>query len=167
MTEPVLGFAVPPIVRTILVRSSPETAFRRFTADLGAWWPLRGFHVGTEPQSCALETRLGGRLFERAADGTETLWGRVVLWEPPHRLAFSWVIGLDEARAQRIEVSFAAEPGGTRVTLTHSGWEAFGDAAAAKRALYEGGWATVFGEAYRAYAETGQRPHDPAPATTE
>jgi hypothetical protein len=45
-------------------------------------------------------------VFERAADGRATAWGTVVVFEPPHRLAFSWMIGLSTDQAQLIERCF-------------------------------------------------------------
>jgi hypothetical protein len=38
------------------------------------------------------------------------------------------------------------EGDGTRVELVHSGWEAYGDDAAASRASYDTGWDIVLGK---------------------
>jgi uncharacterized protein YndB with AHSA1/START domain len=105
---------------------------------------LARVHTGPDPVDCAIEPRVGGRVFERAADGRETLWGTVLAYDPPHRLAFSWVVELSAGQEQLVEIRFTAEDSGTRVELTHSGWEKLGDAAASQRERYDRGWGTVF-----------------------
>jgi uncharacterized protein YndB with AHSA1/START domain len=154
-TSKVLPFAVPPVVKTVTVRCPPATAFRRFTEELGTWWPLATHHISDDPQLCALEGRIGGRLFERCKDGSEKVWGVVELWEPPHRLAFTWQVKLPPEQAQRIDVTFAPAPGGTRVELVHSGWERLGDAAATRRDSYDKGWVRVFEQCFADYANAG------------
>jgi uncharacterized protein YndB with AHSA1/START domain len=150
-------FAVPPVVKAVSVRAEQARAFALFVRDLARWWPLAQFHTGPDPVDCAIEPRVGGRVFERAADGRETSWGTVVAYEPPHRLAFSWIVGgLTVDQAQLIDVRFTPEAVGTRVELTHSGWEKLGDAAAAAalRERYNRGWATIVERCYGDYANT-------------
>lgn len=154
MNEATLPFAVPPVVKTVTVRCPPERAFHLFTADIAAWWPLQRVHVAPDPVACIFERRPGGRIFERAKDGTETEWGRVEVWEPPHRLAFSWVAKLTEAEAQRVEILFTPDAAGTRVHLTHSGWEKVGARGADMRERYNNGWVLVFDQSYAAYANS-------------
>jgi uncharacterized protein YndB with AHSA1/START domain len=150
----VAEFTVPPVVKTITVRADPERAFNAFTRDFGRWWPLASHHVGTAPAAidCVIEPRAGGRIFERDAAGQETVWATVLDYEPPHRLALSWFAGKTPDVAQLLELRFTAEGSGTRVELTHSGWEALGDTAQSTRDSYNGGWATVFEQCYGDYA---------------
>jgi uncharacterized protein YndB with AHSA1/START domain len=149
-------FIVPPVVKTVTVRVAPARAFDFFAGDLARWWPLAQFHTGPDPVDCAIEPRVGGRVFERAADGRETPWGTVVAYEPPHRLAFTWIIGLSAGQEQQIDIRFTPQEHGTRVEVTHSGWEKLGDAAkaAALRERYDGGWATLIERCYADYANT-------------
>ena len=81
-------FPVPPIIKTVTVRAAPVRAFALFADDFARWWPLARTHTGPDPVDCAIEPRVGGRVFERAADGRETPWGTVLAYDPPHRLAF-------------------------------------------------------------------------------
>jgi len=134
-------FTVPPVIKAVSVRAAPARAFEFFARDLARWWPLPQFHTGPDPVDCAIEPRVGGRVFERAADGRETAWGTVVAYEPPHRLSFSWIIGLSAELAQLIELRF-----------TQEGWEKLGDAAAALRERYDRGWATLIGRCFADYA---------------
>jgi uncharacterized protein YciI len=86
------------------------------------------------------------------------VWGTVTRWDPPEAVAFSWHPGYSADRASRVEVTFAAAGSGqTLVTLTHTGWEAFADPAAA-RAEYDQGWPFVL-ERYAGQVAGGQDQH--------
>jgi uncharacterized protein YndB with AHSA1/START domain len=147
-------FPVPPIVKAVTVRCTPALVFALFAEDFGRWWPLSRVHTGPDPVDCAIEPRVGGRVFERASDGRETPWGTVLAYDPPHRLAFSWVVQLSAEQAQLVDIRFTPEAEGTRVELTHSGWEKLGDAAASLRERYDRGWVTVFERHFADYANT-------------
>ena len=99
-------FPVPPVVKTVTVRAPPARAFAVFTDDFARWWPLAQFHTGPDPVGCTIEPQVGGRIFERAADGRETVWGTVLAYEPPHHLAFSWIVGLSAEQEQLVEIRF-------------------------------------------------------------
>jgi uncharacterized protein YndB with AHSA1/START domain len=147
-------FPVPPIIKTVTVRAAPARAFALFADDFARWWPLARTHTGPDPVDCAIEPRVGGRVFERAADGRETPWGTVLAYDPPHRLAFSWIVQLKAGQDQLVEIRFTAEERGTRVELTHSGWETLGDAATSLRERYERGWGTIFEHDFVEYANS-------------
>jgi uncharacterized protein YndB with AHSA1/START domain len=81
-----------------------------------------------------LEPRAGGSIYDRGIDGSECRWARVLAYEPPHRLLFSWDIGpqwqieTDPARTSEVEVRFIAEaPGRTRVEIEHRNLDRHGD----------------------------------------
>jgi uncharacterized protein YndB with AHSA1/START domain len=158
MAEQLEGTAVR---RSIEVAVPPERAFAVFTDGIGSWWPLDRYTIGSGPaETAVVEPREGGRWYERAADGTECDWGRVLAWEPPHRLVLSWEISADwqpsPGLASEVEVRFTGESGGarTRVELEHRGLEAFGDRAEEMHATFSSphGWGTLLG-AFAAGAE--------------
>jgi len=91
---------------------------------------------------------------ERSADGRETAWGTVLAYDPPHRLAFSWIVELPAGLEQMVEIRFTTENRGTRVELMHSGWEQLGDAAASLRERYIRGWGRVFERYFVDYANS-------------
>jgi hypothetical protein len=95
-----------------------------------------------------IEPRVGGRVFERARDGREYDWGTVLVWAPPERVRFTWRVGKAANSRQEVEVHFAPVEKGTRVTLTHSGFEV-----AEQRTNYDGGWDFVLG---RLVAQAGK-----------
>jgi uncharacterized protein YndB with AHSA1/START domain len=140
--------------RIVRVKGTPDHAFAVFTEAMSAWWPLQTHTIGAQPAAEAIiEPRTGGRWFERAADGSETDWGRVLVWEPPHRLVLSWQITPDwrhdPAIATEVEISFQAQDGDrTRVELEHRGLQTYGDQAEQMRATFassEGGWGHLLG----------------------
>ena len=135
MTDPApadLG-AVPTAVSTEVTVAIPiERAFRAFTVGFGAWWPP-DHHIGdAEMVDGVIEPHVGGRWFERGADGTECDWGRVLTWDPPHHVGLSWHLDgefryvPDPDRSSRVDVRFTTVEDGTRVELTHSGLDRHG-----------------------------------------
>src|SRR5262249_32277363 len=95
--------------------------------------------------SCHVEPRRGGRVFERGRDGREEEWGRVLLWDEPRRVAFTWHPGMPEETATEVDVSFRSLGEETLVELEHRLWERMGERGAFVRSLYEGegGWPGV------------------------
>lgn len=135
---------LPPIIRSISVAWDPKTAFRKFTADFGSWWPARTHSIGGERiHRVVFEDKLGGRIYEEHLDGRRFQWGEIILWEPPNRVKFTWHPARDPSTSQQVEVEFLAEGDGTRLKLTSSGWERWGRGANRARRGYSLGWAYV------------------------
>lgn len=120
------------VAKTVRVNAPLAVAFEVFIEH--RWWPVETHHVA-EPPGCEaiLEPFQGGRWYERAADGTETNWGTVLAWQPPHRLLLTWQVSPlwtyeeDPVRGSEIEVTFTEEGSGvTRVDLTHRRLERYG-----------------------------------------
>lgn len=138
-----------PVRKTVTVKKTPAEAFEIFTAKLASWWPLSQFSIyQAEAVTCAFEPRSGGDVYETSRSGERSVWGRILAWEPPDRFVMTWHPGRDADTAQEVEVRFAAVAGGTRVELTHRGWEKLGAEAAPTRESYDSGWETVFGERF-------------------
>lgn len=153
--------AVPAINGTVTVGVPVEQAFRVFTASFGTWWPA-DYHIGqAEMAEAILEPREGGRWYERGVDGSECEWGRVLAWEPPHRLVVTWQINgqwqydPDPAHASEIEVRFTEDaPGQTTVELEHRHLDRLADG----QAIYGmisggGGWSAILAQFAQAAAD--------------
>ena len=154
-SEPIV-FVVPPIVKQLTIAKPVDQVFRMFTAEIARWWPLKGYSVGREAAKfCAIEPRVGGRVFERLEQGAECDWGTVLVWDPPRTFACSWHPSHPEhpiETAQRVEVRFIAEsPALTRVELAHTGWEANAEGQKMRDA-YNGGWVQVFEVCFKNFA---------------
>jgi uncharacterized protein YndB with AHSA1/START domain len=139
--------AVVPIQKTILVATSAERAFQAFTEEMSTWWPLATHHIGkADATTVVIEAFEGGRWFERGVDGSECDWGRVRIWDPPHRLVLTWEISSDwrhdPSIQTEIEVRFSAEGASTRVDLEHRLLQYYGEQAGQMRGIFESenGW---------------------------
>jgi uncharacterized protein YndB with AHSA1/START domain/uncharacterized protein YciI len=146
--EPSVSSTVPPIRREVLVEADPETAFEVFTAQIGRWWPLAELSVYGAGATVAFDD---GQIIERSADGKSAVWGTVTRWEPAAAVAFTWHPGGTADQASQVELTFTAADTQTLVTVRHTGWHVFADAAAA-RAEYDHGWPMVLGR-YRDHAD--------------
>jgi uncharacterized protein YndB with AHSA1/START domain len=134
---------------SIFVDAPIEHAFSIFTEGIGTWWPPEHHILQAELAEMVFEPRQGGHIYDRGVDGSECRWARVLAYEPPTRVVFSWDISLrwqlesDPQRTSEVEVRFIAEnPHRTRVELEHrnldrhgDGWELMRDAVASP-----GGW---------------------------
>ncbi|HUP46532.1 MAG TPA: SRPBCC domain-containing protein [Thermoanaerobaculia bacterium] len=146
-----------PVEIAITVRGSVDDAFRTFTDGFGSWWPRKTHSVGREKTSVvALENHRGGEIYERTDDGTRHIWGRVVAWEPPHRIVFTWHPGRAEETAQEVEILFRYVGDVTEVRLCHRNWEVLGEDGERVRSSYLSGWQLVLGQSYREAAEGRQ-----------
>jgi uncharacterized protein YndB with AHSA1/START domain len=137
-------------VRTSIVVEAPlERAFRVFTEDFDSIKPREHNMLSVEIAETVFEAREGGRIYDRGVDGSECQWARVLAYEPPNRVVFSWDISprweieRDLEKTSEVEVRFISEaPERTRVELEHrnldrhgEGWEPERDAVGG-----EGGW---------------------------
>jgi uncharacterized protein YndB with AHSA1/START domain len=125
-------------VRHELVVEAPiERAFSVFTEDFDRIKPREHNMLGVDIAETVFEPRAGGHIYDRGVDGSECRWARVLAYEPPNRVVFSWDISpqwqieTDLEKASEVEVHFTAEtPERTRVELEHrnldrhgEGWE--------------------------------------------
>jgi len=133
-------------VRTSIVVEAPvDRAFSVFTEDFGSFKPREHNMLGVDIAETVFEPRVGGHLYDRGVDGSECRWARVLAYEPPNRVVFSWDISpqwrieTDLEKTSEVEVRFVSEaPERTRVDLEHrnlerhgEGWEAVRDGVAA------------------------------------
>ena len=106
------------------VACPPEHAFAVWTERIDTWWPRDHTVTGGDDVVVVLQDRVGGRIFERTADGAEHDWGEVTVWQPPERLAYRWHLRQDPADATEVDIRFvAAGDAATRVEIEHTGWE--------------------------------------------
>ena len=149
--------SLPPIIRTIEVPCSQARAFDIFVTGMPGWWPLDQrsmslmWNGGRAAAELNVEPRLGGRIVELSPDGDEYHWGTFTVYDPFDRLKLDFHMGLASDTASLVEVDFvelAADH--TRVVLTQSRWEAFGELARDMYNGYGSSWAMIFEQGYSA-----------------
>jgi uncharacterized protein YndB with AHSA1/START domain len=129
---------------SIVVDAPLERAFSVFTDGFGTFKPREHNMLEVEIAETVFETHVGGNIYDRGVDGSECRWARVLAYEPPNRVVFSWDISpqwqieTDPDKSSEVEVRFTAEaPDRTRVELEHRnldrhgpGWESARDGVA-------------------------------------
>ncbi len=119
-----------------------------------AWWP-HDHSVSAEPGLIVtFEPRRGGRIYERTPEGTEHDWGEILVWDPPHRLTYSWHIASDRSDATEVDITFTGDRETTTVTIVHRLWERLGANGPSMRERNRQGWATLTPHYERACTET-------------
>ena len=135
--------------RQIVVDAPIEHAFATFVERFGEFKPPEHNLLGAEITKTEFEPRVGGHIYDSAADGSECRWARVLVYEPPDRVVFSWDISPhwqledDPNHTSEVEIRFVAEaPDRTRIELEHRhldrhgpGWESLRGAIDS-----DGGW---------------------------
>jgi uncharacterized protein YndB with AHSA1/START domain len=142
-------------VRHDVVVSAPlDRAFRVFTEQFGDFKPREHNLLSVPIAETVFEPRVGGHIYDRGVDGSLCRWARIVAYEPPNRVVFTWDIGptwqieTDLTRTSEVEVRFAAESAErTRVELEHrhierhgAGWESVAAGVGG-----DGGWPLYLG----------------------
>ena len=148
--------------RQIVVEAPVDRAFAVFTERFGDFKPPEHNLLGAPIVETRFEPRVGGHIYDRAEDGSECRWARVLAYEPPDRVVFSWDISpqwqveTDPARTSEVEVRFIAEsPDRTRVELEHRNLDRHGEGWEEERKVVrsEGGWPLYmqrFGDLFKA-----------------
>ena len=135
--------------RQIVVDAPVERAFAVFTERFGDFKPKEHNLLSSPIAETVFEAKVGGHIYDRAEDGSECAWARILAFEPPDRVVFSWDISpawqveQNPDNASEVEVRFVAEtPQRTRVELEHRyldrhgpGWESVRDGV-----THEQGW---------------------------
>ena len=121
----------------LVVAAPLERAFTVFTQRFGDIKPPEHNLLTAPIAETVLEPRVGGHIVDRAVDGSECRWARILAYDPPNRIVFSWDISprwqleADPDLTSEVEVRFVADgPERTLVELEHrnldrhgTGWE--------------------------------------------
>jgi uncharacterized protein YndB with AHSA1/START domain len=151
---------------SVEVAASVQRAFEVFTEDIASWWDPDHHILQAELAGMVFEPRVGGHVYDLGVDGSECRWARVLAYDPPLRLVFSWDVSPgwqleeDPERTSEVEVRFVALGAErTRVELEHrhldrhgEGWEGMRDAVGSP-----GGWSAGM-SSLASRIEAGTRP---------
>jgi uncharacterized protein YndB with AHSA1/START domain len=151
-----------PNVRHHVVVSAPiERAFAVFTKQFGNFKPREHNLLAAPIAETIFEPQVGGHIYDRGIDGSVCRWARILAYEPPSRVVFTWYIGptwqleTDQSKTSEVEVRFTAESNDrTRVDLEHRhldrhgpGWQPIADGVDGDSGwpLYLGRYTRLFG----------------------
>ena len=145
---------------SIVIDAPAERAFDAFVHEMSSWWNPDHHILEGQLAEMVVEPRVGGHIYDRGTDGSECHWARVLVFEPPHRVVFSWDIGptweveTEPENTSEVEVRFVADgPHRTRVELEHRnldrhgpGWQSVADGVGDDRGwpLYLARYAALF-----------------------
>jgi uncharacterized protein YndB with AHSA1/START domain len=129
------------MVKSVVLPLAPVAAFELFTRKVGEWWPADRRH--TQDPKSEIFLLQDGRFYERARDGQEVELGRVRSWELPNRILLDFFIATGPEKPTEVEITFAAQEGGTRVTVTHRPKPDSEDLWAERAPRYERSWDVV------------------------
>ena len=150
-TDPTVSRVELTLVVRRTIGASPERVFDAWTRPerLRLWWGPRGVTC----TAAEVDLRVGGRyrIANRFSDG-RVVWisGQFECIEPPRLLVYSWHLGSDAERSERVTVAFSVCAAGTEVTVTH---ERIADTAS--RDGHEQGWIECLGGLQRYLDEGG------------
>ncbi len=152
-------------IRTdVVVDAAQERAFKLFTEQFDRIKPREHNMLGVDIAESVFEPHAGGRVYDRGVDGTECRWARVLVYEPPERIVFTWDISpywqieSDLSKASEVEIRFIAESEDrTRVELEHRHLDRHGEGWEGLRAGVEGdaGWPLYLARYAEQVAATG------------
>ncbi|MGW6282130.1 SRPBCC domain-containing protein [Kribbella sp. NPDC055071] len=149
--------SIEPVRQEVVVPVDPRRAFELYVNRPGRAHPADG--QSGDPLRIVYEPFAGGRWYEVDRSGREYEWGRVLTWDPPHRLTLAWMVGAatgewafdpDPAHASLAEITFEPIDGGTRVAVEHTGFERHGRGADSIRRGVSTGWAEDLHDLQRA-----------------
>jgi uncharacterized protein YndB with AHSA1/START domain len=147
-----------------MVPAPIERAFDVFVQRFGDFKPAEHNLLRSPIAETVFEARVGGHIIDRGEDGSECRWARILAYDPPERVVFSWDIGptwqleTEPENTSEVEVRFVADgPDRTRVELEHRnidrhgpGWDAVSDGIAG-----DGGWPLYLARYAELFAERG------------
>jgi hypothetical protein len=156
------------------VNASREHAFRIFTEGIATWWD-KDNHILVAPLAeMVFEPYVGGNIIDRGTDGSECRWARVLAYEEPARVCFSWDINVnwqietDSTRASEVEITFTElTPTRTRVVLTHRHLDRHGDGWEGMRDAVGSGWSLAGFAAATTWPFTDTEFGKPLPVVTD
>jgi len=152
-----------PIVKTIEVPCNQKMAFEVFIEQMDSWWPMGKFTVsamaGAPATSIRVDAKQGGDIVEVTSEGKEYYWGTIKIYDPFELLSLDFHIPTpheDRGEGTKVDIVFTVlEDERTKVELTQTGWEVFGDKERIEgiRGGYDFGWNLIFIEGFKSACE--------------
>jgi uncharacterized protein YndB with AHSA1/START domain len=129
------------IRKTVHVEVPVDSAFDSFTAGWHDWWPMETHSIANGEG--VIDWRVGGTASE-LVEGKRVDWADIVEYDPPHGFTMRWRVSAGQP-ATELRLRFEPDGSGTRVELTHAGWETYPDGGEEASSSYTSGWDIVLG----------------------
>jgi uncharacterized protein YndB with AHSA1/START domain len=122
------------IRRTLHLSNPAAEAFIVFAENMADWWPKEYTWSREVLEDIGIENKKGGLCYEIGPHNFRLDWGRVLEYEPPSKIRFTWQISPnrvpepDPSKASEVEISFIEEDEiKTRLEFEHSKFENHGN----------------------------------------
>ena len=132
------------VSKSIVVAVALEQAFTVWTGQINVWWPAAHSLSGDPATEVFIESKVGGRFYERASTGIEYDWGEVTVWQPPYRVALKWYLGSSQELPTQVNIQFVPlDRQQTRIQVEHRGPDLIGDLWWQRIDIFKGAWEKV------------------------
>jgi len=144
----------------LVVNLAKEKTFEAFVEQFSNWWPKAYTWSGSDLQTIQIEARVNGKCFETGPFDFRLDWGRVLLFKPSEKVAFTWQISPTRIpepnpdKASEVHIFFVAKGLSTVLKLEHNnfsnhgeGWKEYFEAMQSEQ-----GWAFIL-QQFKAYCE--------------
>lgn len=142
-------FRLVKIEQEMRINAPREKVFRALTSELGAWWPHR-FKPDSEVYC---ETHVGGTSGERFANGGGAIYGEIVYYDPPYKLAQSGASALAKGMTAFGVETLEEDNGGTLYKKELNFWGVVPDEMVK---MFEMGMRAILEQALKGYVERGE-----------
>ncbi|MEA2554153.1 MAG: hypothetical protein QOJ65_2329 [Fimbriimonadaceae bacterium] len=144
------SFRLVKIGQEMRINAPREKVFAALTSELDSWWPHR-----YKPDSKVYcEPKVGGRSGEQFSSGGGAIYGEVVYYDPPHKLAQSGASALTKGMSAFGVETLEEDGEGTLYKKELTFWGAVPDEMVK---MFEMGMRAIMEQALKGYLEKGER----------
>ena len=144
------SFRLVKIEQEMRINAPREKVFAALTSELDAWWPQR-----FKPDSTVYcETHVGGNSGEKFSNGGGAVYGEVVYYDPPYKLAQSGASALTKGMNAFGVETLEEDGDGTLYKKELNFW---GVVPEEMVKMFESGMRAIMEQALRGYVEKGER----------
>ena len=144
------SFRLVKVEQEMRINAPRDKVFAALTSNLDDWWPHR-----FKPNSQVYcDTKVGGSSGERFADGGGAIYGEIVYYDPPYKLAQSGASALAKGMSAFGVDTLEPDGEGTIYKKELTFWGVVPDEMVK---MYETGMRAIFEKALKGYLESGER----------
>lgn len=137
---------------SVSIKAPQDHVWKCLLHDINKWWP-RDFYTSTKTQKFLLEPKVGGRMYEDYGNDEGLLWAKVIVLEAPHNLELKGHLTpqFGGPAVSFLKLTLTHRDGITTLELTDT---VMGVVNESNVNSLESGWQSLFGEAFKEYAQS-------------